>query len=225
MQRILSVIVLSYLTIIIPGTVMAVDEHYSLFASLRGKSLSEILSTGDFWLNQPEPVAGNLLVATRHIKGSLFSRAVVLILSHDIHGSTGLIINLPSHENISNAFPGERKFQLVDEPVYIGGPVNLGKLYILIQSESPPPNSQQILDDLYLSTSLKTFHYLSGAPERSYNVRICAGYAGWRPGQLASEVASGSWHVMTGSAKLVFGKDPEGLWKRLIRKIERRQSP
>jgi putative transcriptional regulator len=49
-------------------------------------------------------------------------------------------------------------------------------------------------------------------------IRLFAGYAGWAPGQLADEIARGSWRVVPAEAAVLFDRDPEVIWKEMIRR-------
>jgi len=49
-------------------------------------------------------------------------------------------------------------------------------------------------------------------------VRVFTGYAGWGPGQLADEIGTGSWHVLDAENQDVLSTDPEGLWRRVLRR-------
>jgi putative transcriptional regulator len=49
-------------------------------------------------------------------------------------------------------------------------------------------------------------------------LRVFAGYAGWGEEQLVEEVRSGSWYVVDSDAADLFGRDPEGLWMRVLRR-------
>ena len=49
-------------------------------------------------------------------------------------------------------------------------------------------------------------------------VRVFAGYAGWGPGQLESELAESSWIVEPAVPEDVFADDPEALWSEVLRR-------
>jgi putative transcriptional regulator len=48
--------------------------------------------------------------------------------------------------------------------------------------------------------------------------RVFAGYAGWGPGQLETEVLSGDWFVFQLDEQDVFDAEPEDLWARILRR-------
>jgi len=60
---------------------------------------------------------------------------------------------------------------------------------------------------------------LIGAGTESSSFRIYAGYTGWSADQLKSEVTLGLWRVQPGDAGVVFAKDPEKVWDRMIGRL------
>jgi hypothetical protein len=44
---------------------------------------------------------------------------------------------------------------------------------------------------------------------------VYAGYAGWSPGQLDSEIMRGGWRVSPFTPGVVFSETPESLWRDL----------
>ena len=48
--------------------------------------------------------------------------------------------------------------------------------------------------------------------------RVFSGYAGWDTGQLEDEVEEGSWYVVPCEARDAVSADPEGLWRRVLRR-------
>jgi putative transcriptional regulator len=54
--------------------------------------------------------------------------------------------------------------------------------------------------------------------ESIVGARLFSGYAGWDSGQLEEEIAEGSWYVMTAEARDPISADPEGLWRRVLRR-------
>jgi putative transcriptional regulator len=50
------------------------------------------------------------------------------------------------------------------------------------------------------------------------HVRVFAGYAGWAPGQLETEIDLGAWFTVDAEPVDVFTDDPDGLWQRVLRR-------
>jgi putative transcriptional regulator len=210
--------IFSVLAVIALRPVPAVNAQYDLRASLKSGPSLERIPPVDFSGNEAEPARGRFLVATRRLQGSFFSRTVIFLFNHGEQGSTGLIINRPSSIKLSTVFPDEKIFQQTDDTVYAGGPVGLDSLFVLFLSYSKPPDSEHVIDNLYMTSKLETLKHVYDHSDSNDNIRILAGYAGWGPGQLMNEIKTGSWHVMTGDTELIFDKYPESLWDRFIQR-------
>ena len=48
--------------------------------------------------------------------------------------------------------------------------------------------------------------------------RLFSGYAGWDADQLEAEIDEGSWYVVPAEARDPISADPEGLWRRVLRR-------
>jgi putative transcriptional regulator len=48
--------------------------------------------------------------------------------------------------------------------------------------------------------------------------RVFAGYSGWGPGQLETELGESAWIVEPASASDVFASDPDALWSEVVRR-------
>jgi putative transcriptional regulator len=91
-------------------------------------------------------------------------------------------------------------------------------MVLLIRSSSTLEEAQQVMADVYVSSSRKLFERLVDKADTGERFRVYAGYAGWAPGQLDREVARGDWHVLPADAETVFDKAPADIWPELIRK-------
>jgi putative transcriptional regulator len=169
---------------------------------------------------EPAPAAGSFLVATAGQPG-VFSKCVVLLIAYGPHGALGVIVNRPTGFNLSRALPDASVLNGHDGPLYFGGPVALERVTLLIRSKVKPPNAIHVTGDIYASESMKTLRAVSGHKFAGARFRGYAGYAGWAPGQLDTEIASGGWHVLRANPTDVFSHNPAGLWHKLIRQPNR----
>ena len=48
-------------------------------------------------------------------------------------------------------------------------------------------------------------------------IKLFAGYAGWRPGQLEDEMKRKAWLTHPASLELIFDTNPEQLWQTILR--------
>ena len=49
-------------------------------------------------------------------------------------------------------------------------------------------------------------------------LRVFAGYSGWGSGQLAGELAEGSWYVVDSTTHDIFDETPGRLWSQVLRR-------
>lgn len=161
------------------------------------------------------PSTGSFLVAKRGQAG-VFSESVVLLIAYGRDGALGLIVNRPTKFPLAKALSGASRLPGGDRPLYFGGPVALKHLTLLIRAKSAPPDATHVVGDVYASGSLKALRAVAGSKHAATHFRGYAGYAGWAPGQLDSEIARGGWKVLPADTDDVFTNDPAGLWKKLI---------
>ena len=72
-----------------------------------------------------------------------------------------------------------------------------------------------VREDLQYSGNSELLAELTATTTDAGRLRVYAGYSGWAPGQLDTELARGGWHVVAGDTELVFSDDPEQLWEKL----------
>jgi putative transcriptional regulator len=162
---------------------------------------------------------GKFLVATERMGDPRFAEAVILLVEHGRNGAVGLIINRPTERNLSEVLPDLDAAAAPDRTVYLGGPVDVTRLTILIQSDEEPPESVLVFNDVHVTGSRKALEQLLSGEARFRVFRIYAGYAGWGPQQLEREVGAGGWHVTEADVASVFLKQSSQVWPDLMRQI------
>jgi len=158
------------------------------------------------------PARTALLVARPDLPDPNFRESVVLVTRNEISGAIGVIINRPTQRSLAELLSGER-FRRFSEPVFFGGPVSLNGLFALFRAEKPPGEALSLLPGVHLALHPETLDALLGNPPEV--IRFFAGYSGWAPEQLESELARGDWLVVDADAETVFRKDPTNLWREL----------
>ncbi len=166
-------------------------------------------------IGQTRPAGGRLLVATRHQQG-FFARTVVLLLDYSDHGALGLILNRPTQVPLDQALQDITALQGRGHLLYVGGPVSLEQVTVLIHARTPPPRSFHIVDHIYASGSIEVLHNVMAHRHDNPDFRAYAGYAGWAPGQLDAEIAKGDWIIVAAAKGDIFTDDPVHLWRALI---------
>lgn len=160
--------------------------------------------------------SGMFLVASRTLKDSIFSESVVLLVQYDEKSVLGLIVNQPTDTRLAAVLPGERLLRHREDPIYFGGPVESGNIFLLIHADTPRDGTIRVLDGVFTSASPAVLQDLLNKAYSHQEFRAYAGYVGWLPEQLEGEIARGDWHIMPADAATVFHRKPQAVWPNLI---------
>src|SRR6478672_8836680 len=95
-----------------------------------------------------DSLAGHFLIASPAIMDPNFERAVVLITAHNDEGAIGLILNRCSEATVGEAVPQLAPVIDMDEPVFVGGPVNPDGVAVLAEFDDPGEAGIVVLDDV-----------------------------------------------------------------------------
>ncbi len=166
-------------------------------------------------METPRYLKGQLLLDSGQLNGSFFQRTVVLVCQHDAAGAFGLVLNRSSGNKLGDMIVAEVPDQLKDQPLYLGGPVQLSALSFLHSDNYLPQAS--VLPNLELGHSLESLVEISESFSATKQVRTFAGYAGWSPGQLEEEMSREAWLAHPATVELVFDNDPARLWRMILR--------
>jgi len=130
---------------------------------------------------------GKLLIASPALPDP-FARAVVLVVEHSEEGAMGVVLNRPSEHRVAEVVPPLAALADEDDRVYSGGPVGANAIVALGEFANRAEAASLLVGDIGLidpdaeSTSLR-------------RLRVYAGYAGWAPAQLESELEREGWIV------------------------------
>ena len=158
---------------------------------------------------------GQLLLDSGLLNGSFFQRSVVLICQHDAEGAFGLVLNRSSGNKLGEMLIADIPDTLKEQPLFLGGPVQLSALSFLHADDYLPQAS--VMPNLDLGHSLDSLVELSASFSATKKVKTFAGYAGWSPGQLEDEMKREAWLTHPASLDLVFETDPVQLWRMILR--------
>lgn len=165
-------------------------------------------------------LTGRLLVATPQLQHEQFRRTVVLLLDHGEDGALGVVVNRPTEVAVDAVLPAWQPFVAVPGRLFQGGPVALDSALGVVavpgdDTSEEPLGVRRVVGCLGL-VDLDTPPEVV-VPEVT-GLRIFAGYAGWGPGQLEAEIATGSWYVVESEAGDAFSEHPEDLWAQVLRR-------
>jgi putative transcriptional regulator len=156
---------------------------------------------------------GQLLIAGATLPDPNFARTVVLICEHTDAGALGLVLNRPGAVVVGDAAV-ELAVIAGDEAVIdIGGPVQPDALLVLAEFDDASYAGLPVIDSVGLMGEASEIEDLVEVTRR---VRVFAGYAGWGPGQLDSELARDDWFVAPAGVDDIFDTDADELWRRVL---------
>jgi len=160
---------------------------------------------------------GQLLAATPVIGDGNFDRSVVFVIEHNAEGSLGVILNRPTEQHVE--VPGATWTELLGSPdvLFAGGPVSPDTVLTLahLKPESSAVGWTHVWDRI---VTLEPEADIDEATDQVESIRVFAGYSGWSPGQLSTEIESGAWFVFDADPHDVVSSQPETLWDFVLRR-------
>src|ERR1700756_2000555 len=157
--------------------------------------------------------AGSLLLAHPNMLDPNFRRTVLFVSEHEPNeGALGVIINRPLDRPVTELVTGTPPTGLADVPVFLGGPVGKNQLMFAAfewqKGKGLKLNHNVALEQAGDATGRKL-------------VTICAfvGYAGWRAGQLESELKQKAWLVQKANSSLLKLDRLPNLWFEIMRSL------
>jgi putative transcriptional regulator len=159
-----------------------------------------------------KPTTAILLVAGDELSDPNFGGSIVLVLNNLGSAPIGIIINRPMPVPVSRLFPDLKGLAQVNDKLYFGGPVEFGSIWFLFRARTAPEHALQACDGVYLSADKGLLRQLLSRDHPMDGLRIFVGYAGWGPGQLQAEIASGAWTLKRADAEAIFNGKPEHPW-------------
>jgi len=156
--------------------------------------------TGDYLSNQ-------FLIAMPALDDPNFQRTVTLICQHDAEGALGLVINRPLGLPLQDIFDqmdvasADPRFS--DDPIFVGGPVQQERGFVLHEPIGGWESTLQLSDDLAMTTSRDILAAMAqgDGPDRAL---VALGYAGWGAGQLEDEMSANSWLNVPADKAIIF---------------------
>ncbi len=175
-------------------------------------------------------LGGQLLVAMPGADDGNFAGSVVYVCAHSAEGAMGIVINRPA-EHLSfvdllqqlDLIPQDKAInvpaKLAYMSVFVGGPVETGRGFVLHSADYFSPDSTLAIDNSVCLTAtidiLRAIAHGAG-PHQSL---LALGYAGWAPGQLESEIQANGWLTCPGDAELVFDPRAEEKYALALAKL------
>jgi len=166
--------------------------------------------------------SNKLLISTNNLRDSFFDQTVIYLVSHNADGAMGVIINKQIEQSsladIAEQFGITRTDILYDAGIYFGGPVEVGKGFVIHTSEYTSGDTIDNENGISMTSSLEIVEDISeGKGPLKYIVSL--GYAGWEAGQLEKEIYENSWLVAPSDAELMFDTSNFEKWSKAAKAI------
>lgn len=163
---------------------------------------------------------GQILVSLPGMVDPRFHKALIMICGHDENGAMGIVINKVIEnvhlKDIIDQMDLTSIKHIPKQAIHYGGPVEIGRGFVLHTSDCMQGSSVSITDDIALTASTNLIQDVvqEKGPD---HLLIALGYAGWSGGQLEEEIMQNAWLTVPAESKLVFDRDPDTLWERTLK--------
>ena len=172
--------------------------------------------------NHPATLKGQFLLAMPGLADPNFFQTVTSICEHNENGAMGIIVNRVHHSLTANDIFEELNISYgpgADSiPIYLGGPVHIGEIFVL---HGPPFDweaSLMITPSLAMSNTRDILEAIAmdRGPE---SFLITLGCAGWGPGQLETEIKENAWLNYPIFEENIFNMPVESRWEEAVKKM------
>ncbi|MEY2701343.1 MAG: hypothetical protein RIQ52_2098 [Pseudomonadota bacterium] len=169
-------------------------------------------------MNVDSPYLDNqFLIAMPGLADSYFARTVTYLCQHNGDGALGIMINRPSALTIGDVMRqldiAVLDASLEHTPVYIGGPVQPDRGFILHTASTPWGSTLRVSDTVSLTTSRDILEAIASGRGPG-KVLFALGYAGWSQGQLEDEMKDNAWLSVPADDAVVFDVSAAERWRR-----------
>ncbi len=184
---------------------------------------------------------GDILISSPFSNhGLIFHKSIILILSHDKSGSSGIMINkilnllegkdilesLKVHKSKSN-LKNSKIIPSKDSSlqIFFGGPLEQDKGIIIHSSEYANNPSIELFKGVSISTSADIIKDIVSSCGPQHKM-LALGYCGWGVNQLNNELKQNDWLILPNLIeksqndsifKLLFVEDPSFRWQKALK--------
>ncbi|MBI4356881.1 MAG: YqgE/AlgH family protein [Gammaproteobacteria bacterium] len=158
----------------------------------------------------------SFIFAMPELGSPLFYRSVVYICEHTAEGAMGIIINRPLDIQLNSIL---EKMQIpitatdvYKQPVFLGGPLQTQRGFVLHHGGVVWPDSVLIKNDLYITSSKEILQAIAKAAGPKQTL-VALGFSGWGAGQLEQELLDNAWLSVPADPKIIFETPVEKRWQ------------
>lgn len=166
---------------------------------------------------EPSCLTNHFLIALPGMGDGNFSRTVTYICQHsESEGAMGIVLNRPSELQLCDVLNHMdivgQDADSAHQVVYIGGPVQEERGFILHTPPASWDSSMQVSEQISVTTSRDILQAMAQGkgPQKTF---IALGYAGWEPGQLEQELQQDAWLSGPADPDVIFELPSEQRWE------------
>ncbi|MDP2698780.1 YqgE/AlgH family protein [Thalassospira sp.] len=170
-----------------------------------------------------EYLDGKLLIAMPGMRDPRFSHSVVYLCAHNEDGAMGLVVNrlidsitfsdLLDQLGIARPAP-----TIADVQVHFGGPVESGRGFVLHTADFASDATLEVDAGISVTATVDILQSIALGKGPAHSI-LALGYAGWRSGQLESEIRANGWLHVDADIDLLFDMDCDDKWQRAFAKL------
>ena len=127
----------------------------------------------------------------------------------------GLVVNHPLPMTFDEVLAQMDIRDLADvgeKEVLSGGPMQLGRGFILHSSEKEWPSTLKVSEEVYLTASKDILEDMAVKCGPKHSL-VILGYAGWEAGQLERELGENTWLTVPAQSRVLFEADSAQRWQ------------
>jgi putative transcriptional regulator len=168
---------------------------------------------------EKKDLTGQIIASRPNNADTYFSKSVIIVGKHSPTGSWGLVVNKPTEKiTLDHIMRQTGILSKKEDKVYIGGPVDTNRVYIVHTLDWTAPTTMQITKDIGVTTDISILAAIAGN-EGPALFRTCLGICQWAPKQLDGEYfgqepwsPADSWVDAPATIEAVFHLNEEDQW-------------
>ena len=161
-------------------------------------------------------LANHFLIAMPQLEDPNFFHSVTYICEHNDDGAMGIVINRPLEIGLAEVLDqiniSGNDNAIEDQIIYMGGPVQPERGFVLHSPSGQWDSSLPIADDICITTSRDILTAIANGQGPTHYV-IALGYAGWGKGQLEQEISQNTWLSGPAEQSILFDMPYEKRWE------------
>ncbi len=161
-------------------------------------------------------LTNHFLIAMSALADPNFHHTVTYLCEHHQNGAMGIVVNRPLELQLGDIFQQLELScsdpQISQQPVYVGGPVQSDRGFVLHESGRSWKSTLKVTDAISVTTSMDILEAIA-AGDGPDKILIALGYAGWGDGQLEDELANNAWLSGPAAEEIIFRLPSESRWQ------------